>query len=118
MYTLLGKECTTLISNAFPVRTNPASAGGILPGTIALGMQLATMLQTYIELAREAKEELHTIVADVNGTSAALKQLQLIVDADRDASDPATTVFKGDRVHEIERLARSSAAPSTRTSSC
>lgn len=73
-------------------------------GIVSFGLKLATTLQTYVELVREAKEELQYIVFDVNATSAALRQLQAIVDSDED-SDASARVFKEDGVREIEILA-------------
>ncbi|EJP66703.1 uncharacterized protein BBA_04643 [Beauveria bassiana ARSEF 2860] len=86
--------------------TDPLTAAGSILHIVTTGVQLATTLQTYMELAREAEHELHDIVFDVNATAAALKQLHTIIDPDRDLSDRTVAVFKGDGVREIEMLAR------------
>ncbi|KAM3529794.1 hypothetical protein MY4038_005245 [Beauveria bassiana] len=85
--------------------TDPLTAAGSILHIVTTGVQLATTLQTYMELAREAEHELHDIVFDVNATAAALKQLHTIIDADRDLSDRTVAVFKDDGVREIEMLA-------------
>ncbi|OAA48961.1 hypothetical protein BBO_02006 [Beauveria brongniartii RCEF 3172] len=85
--------------------TDPLTAAGSILHIVTTGVQLATTLQTYMELAREAEHELHDIVFDVNATAAALKQLHTIIDADRDLSDRTVAVFKDDGVREVEMLA-------------
>lgn len=88
-----------------PMMTDPLTAAGSMLRIVASGVQLATTLQTYMELVGDAEHELHDIVFDVNATAAAIKQLHAIIDADRDAPDPAAAVFKDDGVREVEALA-------------
>ncbi|KAM3549195.1 hypothetical protein MY1884_008848 [Beauveria asiatica] len=85
--------------------TDPLTAAGSILHIVTTGVQLATTLQTYMELAREAEHELHDIVFDVNATAVALKQLHTIIDADRDLSDRSAAVFKDHGVREVEMLA-------------
>ncbi|KAJ6782591.1 hypothetical protein PWT90_08441 [Aphanocladium album] len=86
--------------------TDPITATGSILRVVTNGVQLATTLQTYRELAREAETELHDTVFEVNATAAALKQLHAIIDADRDRQDhPAAAVFKDDGIREVETLA-------------
>ncbi|KAM3493089.1 hypothetical protein MY3957_003686 [Beauveria namnaoensis] len=90
---------------AVSLTTKSGAAAGSILHIVTTGVQLATTLQTHMELAREAEHELHDIVFDVNATAAALKQLHTIIDVDRDLSDRTVAVFKDDGVREIEMLA-------------
>jgi len=49
---------------------------------IDFGLQLATILQSYIETSRDAKDGLLEVVSDVNSTASTLKQLQDLLKAD------------------------------------
>ncbi|KAJ3497594.1 hypothetical protein NLG97_g1786 [Lecanicillium saksenae] len=80
--------------------TDPLTAAGSMLRIVTSGVQLGTALQTYMELARDAEHELHDIVFDVNATASALKQLHIIIDADRDAKAAATSVFNDSGVRE------------------
>jgi hypothetical protein len=49
-------------------------AAGSIVGIVALGLQLATTLQTYVEAVIEVGERLRDIALDINSTASALKQ--------------------------------------------
>ncbi|XWX00454.1 hypothetical protein V2A60_008474 [Cordyceps javanica] len=83
--------------------TDPLTAAGSMLRIVTSGVQLATTLQTYMELARDAEHELHDIVFDVNATASALKQLHVILDADKDAK---TAVFNVSGIREVETVAQ------------
>ncbi|OAQ85468.1 hypothetical protein VFPFJ_07857 [Purpureocillium lilacinum] len=81
---------------------------GAVVGVVAFGLNLATTLQTYTELTREANDALHDVVFEVNATASALRQLQAIVDADKAVShldDSPARVLNDSGVREIENLA-------------
>lgn len=84
---------------------DPLSAASGIIGIVAFGMQLATTLQTYMELTIEANEALHDIVFDINATASTLKQLQDIIDDDKEAAmrDSRRHVFQN--VTNVEVLA-------------
>ena len=79
---------------------------GTVVGVVGFGLQLATTLQTYMELTFEAEDALRDIVFEVNATASALKQLQTIVDADKALPDAqsASRVFKDGGLREVEAL--------------
>lgn len=82
-------------------------AAGSIVGIVAFGLQLATILQTYVEAALEAEERLRDIAFDINSTASALKQLQDIIDADQvdGALRKSPRVFKDEGLKEIEAMA-------------
>lgn len=84
-----------------------ADVVGTAVGVVGFGLQLATTLQTYMELAWEAEDALRDIVFEVNATASALRQLQTVVDADKALPDAqrASRVFKDGGLREVEALA-------------
>jgi hypothetical protein len=86
---------------------DPLEAAGSIVGIVAFGMQLATTLQTYIELTADTKEHLHDLVFDVNATASALRQLQDIIDSDKASTQDnnLSPIFKDAGLKEIEGLA-------------
>ncbi|KAJ6437275.1 low molecular weight phosphotyrosine protein phosphatase [Purpureocillium lavendulum] len=84
-----------------------ADLAGTVVGAVSFGLQLATTLQTFAELAIEAEDALRDIVFEVNATAAALRQLQTIVDADKAIPDAqrGSRVFTESGLHEVETLA-------------
>lgn len=89
------------------LRRAMADLVGTIVGAVSFGLQLATALQTFTELAIEADDALRDIVFEVNATAAALRQLQTIVDADKAVPDAqsASRIFNESGLHEVETLA-------------
>jgi hypothetical protein len=86
---------------------DPLGAASSIVGIVGFGLQLATTLQTFMELTAEAQEALHDIVFDVNATASALKQLQDIISADKATAEQhdKPPVFKDAGLREIQALA-------------
>ncbi|ROT37797.1 hypothetical protein SODALDRAFT_324298 [Sodiomyces alkalinus F11] len=81
---------------------------GLIVGVVSFGLQLATTLQTYVEVVAGAADRIEALTADVGSTASALKQLQDILDADKaaeEAARAAVTVFKEQGRRDIESLA-------------
>lgn len=79
-------------------------AAGSIVAIVAFGMQLATTIHTYMDTVDEADQRLRDIVFDVNVTVSALKQLDVIIQKDKD-NDTGSTVLKEEGVRDIENLA-------------
>ncbi|KAF5011713.1 hypothetical protein FDECE_2173 [Fusarium decemcellulare] len=78
-------------------------AAGSIVGIVAFGLQLAVTLQTYVEAVAEANDRLREVAFDVNSTAAMLKQLQGLIEEDRDADTP---LFNVNGVRDVERLSK------------
>lgn len=72
---------------------------------IDFGLQLATLLQSFVEVCRKAKHGLLEVVSDVNSTVSALKQLQDFLDADDKAQNVLEKqVFTSEGRREIKTM--------------
>jgi hypothetical protein len=55
---------------------------GSAVGIAGFGLQIATVLQTYIEASLEADDRIREIANDINATASALQRLQAVIDED------------------------------------
>ncbi|KAF4464678.1 hypothetical protein FALBO_8476 [Fusarium albosuccineum] len=78
-------------------------AAGSIVGIVAFGLQLAVTLQTYVEAVAEANDRLREVAFDVNSTAAMLKQLQGLIEEDRNSDTP---LFNVNGVRDVERLSK------------
>ncbi|KAI0851620.1 hypothetical protein F5Y00DRAFT_267773 [Daldinia vernicosa] len=80
---------------------DPLGAVGSIVGIAAFGLQIATMLQMYIEAVFEAQESLKDIALDVSATASALEQLDEFIKPDQ--NNKAIASKSG--VEQVKRLA-------------
>ncbi|UPL00438.1 hypothetical protein LCI18_011372 [Fusarium solani-melongenae] len=89
-------------------------AAGLAVGVVALGLQLATTLQTYAEGVAGAEDRLRELSFDVASTASTLKQLRDMLDADNavvektspgQSADPVT-IFTDQGRRDIYSLSR------------
>ncbi|RSM07438.1 hypothetical protein BHE90_015084 [Fusarium euwallaceae] len=89
-------------------------ATGLAVGVVGLGLQLATMLQTYVEGVTGAEDRLRELSFDVASTASMLKQLEDMLDADKAAAENTSTnqasnsvtIFTDQGRHDIYSLSR------------
>ncbi|KAK3378965.1 hypothetical protein B0T24DRAFT_694254 [Lasiosphaeria ovina] len=83
----------------------PVGASGSVSDTVALGMQLATALQTYLQFGWSARTGLHGLAIEVNATASVLRQLQNVLDSNQ-AIQGRPGAFKDAAVTEMHTLAQ------------
>jgi hypothetical protein len=93
----------TLLSKAQTMAETQGAASSIV-SIVGLGLTLATTLQTYVEFQRYPEDRLRDISCDVSSTAAILRQLQDIIDADKNIRSfpPSLKVLKDEGRDEIE----------------
>jgi len=84
---------------------DPITAIGVAGSAVGIagfGLQITTILQTYIEASLEADDRIREIANDINATASALQRLQAVIDEDEKLAEGR--VFNVEGLKSVNRI--------------